>query len=474
MSHLDTLDLWLDGKHAGKLHRGHAGDVEFLYTEQYAHDLSTTPVSLSMPKSRLGHGPHAAQAWIENLLPEGDEVRTQWARHFGEHSTEAFDLLSHMGADAPGSVQIVPEGAEPSTAGELRPLTNTEIAHRIRSITSSNAPWAPSSQENPHFSLAGQQSKFALSRLGESWFEPTGAMPSTHIVKPGMQGVRTPAMDDQATEFVTMRAAKFLGLSTASVDIINFDNTPAFVTTRYDRITRGADTLRLHQEDFCQALSVVSHRKYESNGGPGIADIAHLITQYSSHRAADRLSLAQSLAFNLLTAGTDAHAKNHSVLLVGNNVRLAPLYDLISGHGIWPAKTLTHRGKTAFRYGKEYALAKITGRNLVRTADLAGIDRQHFIDLILKLADQLPDALSQALAQLPDIPVSDLVHALPENTEQFSRMIVHAIDLAEDLQLPHYRRRPQGLSVRADLWVPGHHGPHGWVSGHYRERSTQR
>jgi hypothetical protein len=37
-----------------------------------------------------------------------------------------------------------------------------------------------------------------------------------------------------------------------------------------------------------------------------------------------------ALAYNWIIAGTDAHAKNYSVLLAGSPVRLAPLYDVAS------------------------------------------------------------------------------------------------------------------------------------------------
>jgi serine/threonine-protein kinase HipA len=51
-----------------------------------------------------------------------------------------------------------------------------------------------------------------------------------------------------------------------------------------------------------------------------------------SPRVADQ-TLARffdALAWNWLIAGTDAHAKNYSLLLAGGQVRLAPLYDIAS------------------------------------------------------------------------------------------------------------------------------------------------
>jgi len=127
-----------------------------------------------------------------------------------------------MGEDAPGAVQIVPEGILPSNLGEHSELSEAEIASRIKSIKNNGGAWILGEGDYSRFSLAGQQSKFALARIRDRWFEPRGALPSTHIVKPGMQGSNSTNLDDQATEFVTMCAAKKIGINAADVDIVFF------------------------------------------------------------------------------------------------------------------------------------------------------------------------------------------------------------------------------------------------------------
>ncbi|MPY85844.1 MAG: hypothetical protein GEV00_21720 [Actinophytocola sp.] len=87
---------------------------------------------------------------------------------------------------------------------------------------------------------------------------------------------------------------------------------------------------RVHQEDMCQALTVWPNRKYESQGGPGATTIADLIYRTSSKPEQDARRFAQALVFNWLTCGTDGHARNYSLLLSGEDIRLAPLYDLNS------------------------------------------------------------------------------------------------------------------------------------------------
>jgi serine/threonine-protein kinase HipA len=49
----------------------------------------------------------------------------------------------------------------------------------------------------------------------------------------------------------------------------------------------------------------------------------------SAARDATRAFL-DALVWNWVIAGTDAHAKNYSLLLLGNQVRLAPFYDVAS------------------------------------------------------------------------------------------------------------------------------------------------
>jgi serine/threonine-protein kinase HipA len=75
-----------------------------------------------------------------------------------------------------------------------------------------------------------------------------------------------------------------------------------------------------------------ARRKYENEGGPGVEQIAALLRDALPPRestAAVR-RFADALTWNWLIAGTDAHAKNYSLLLAGDQVRLAPLYDVAS------------------------------------------------------------------------------------------------------------------------------------------------
>ena len=108
------------------------------------------------------------------------------------------------------------------------------------------------------------------------------------------------------------------------------DATPFLLVERYDRI-RGRDGViaRLHQEDFCQALSVPPELKYEDEGGPGAVRSLELIDAACSRPAADRLRFIRMLIFHYLVGNADAHAKNYALLYRDNTPDLAPLYDVV-------------------------------------------------------------------------------------------------------------------------------------------------
>lgn len=425
----ETLDLWLDGHLAGKLHRAGDGHVKFIYDTTYASMPSPTPVSLSMPVGQLEHDHLITEAWLENLMPESSGTREDLARHFGQTGTDAFSILKHTGIDAPGSVQIVREGLEPSQQGSFEEVSEAEIAARLRKIASGHGNWAAAETGHIRFSLAGQQSKFALARLQDKWVEPAGRSASTHIFKPGMQSFTTPKNDDQASEFLTMRAAQKLGLRVADVDIMFFEEQPAFVVKRFDRVEVAGNVLRIHQEDLCQALGIFPQNKYEVDGGPGVTDTASLLSTFSSDPEEDKALFARALLFNLFTAGIDGHGKNFSLLLQGGNVRFAPLYDLISAHPLVDQGRLLNKGKMGMRYGKDDRIRGITARNLMRLADAVGIDRADLISMAQSMAEALPNALAVAQEELPDIPITDKVRTLPQLTAAFANEKISELDV---------------------------------------------
>lgn len=98
---------------------------------------------------------------------------------------------------------------------------------------------------------------------------------------------------------------------------------------RFDRVPREGDErdslLELHQEDACQLLDRYPADKYRL----GLREIAESL-EVCSAPLVERLRLLQLQALSCLIVNGDLHAKNISVLTRGGEVRLTPIYDLLS------------------------------------------------------------------------------------------------------------------------------------------------
>jgi serine/threonine-protein kinase HipA len=147
---------------------------------------------------------------------------------------------------------------------------------------------------------------------------------------------------------------------------------------RYDRTHRqnseGAPVLeRLHQEDFCQALGIVSENKYQKEGGPSLKQCFALLREVSSAPVLDLARLLDAVIFNYLVGNNDAHGKNFSLLYRGVGTanietRLAPLYDVVSTR-YYPELTR----ELAMKIGGEYSSDRLTKTNFEQLAEDAGL-----------------------------------------------------------------------------------------------------
>ena len=151
-----------------------------------------------------------------------------------------------------------------------------------------------------------------------------------------------------------MKLAKYLNLSVPEVDLLNIAGKDVFVVERYDRYKNEKEIQRLHQEDFCQALGIMSTSKYQNDGGPGIADIYSVIKKICSIPAIETRKFLKYVVFNYIIGNCDSHGKNYSLLYKNNTVELAPIYDAVST-AIYPELT----DKLSMKIGSHYELKKV-------------------------------------------------------------------------------------------------------------------
>jgi len=287
---------------------------------------------------------------------------------------------------------VTPERLDDIRSGKgdkIEWLDESEIAKRLETLRKDHAAWRLPS-DTGQFSLAGVQPKTALLLQNDRWGIPSGRLPTTHILKPP-----TGQFDGHAeNEHICLMLARAFGLPAAQTKVARFKDEIAIVIERYDRLPKGNDIIRVHQEDVCQALGMMPTKKYQNEGGPSPLDIIQLLRTYSTEREEDLDTFIGALGFNWLIAGTDAHAKNFSLLLSGRRIRLAPLYDIAS---ILPYDGFDMRKvKFAMKIGSEYKLSRIGLRQWQRFAREAHVDLDQLITRLAAMVRQLPDEVSAA------------------------------------------------------------------------------
>jgi serine/threonine-protein kinase HipA len=392
----DELIVLLAGQVAGRVRQQKRGELTFEYEAAWRQADDAYPISLSMPLDAPEHSPDVIEAFMWGLLPDNEQVLDRWARKFHVSARNVFSLLANVGEDCAGAIQFVgPDALTSVLSGaedKVEWLDEAAIAKRLRALREDHAAWRLP-DDTGQFSLAGAQPKTALMRENDRWGIPSGRLPTTHILKPP-----TGQFDGHAeNEHVCLALARALGMPTASSNVMRFENEVAIVVERYDRFRSGNQLIRVHQEDVCQSLGVMPTRKYQNEGGPGVAQIVDLLRNFSSNSVDDIQTFIDAIGFNWLVAGTDAHAKNYSLLLSGPRVRLAPLYDIAS---LLPYKAFDLRkAKLAMKVGGEYELDAIGIRQWHKLAREIRVDPDEMISRLRAMATRLPDEARAAAAK---------------------------------------------------------------------------
>lgn len=265
-----------------------------------------------------GASKRPVQWYFDNLLPEEGQ-RILLAGDAKMDAADAFGLLAWYGAESAGSVTLLPPEAAPQMAEPLLPLPDDALEARIRQL-----PKAPLTHAAiKRMSLAGAQHKLAVVLQDDALFEPAGATPSTHILKPDHPDEDYP--HSVINEWLVMRLAKRLGLDVPEVHR-RYVPSPVYLIDRFDRIPDGQGWQRRHVIDACQLLGLDRSFKYSQGSMESLAALANACRSPAVARA----RLFGWLVFNVLVGNSDAHLKNLSFLVSHEGVQLAPFYDLLS------------------------------------------------------------------------------------------------------------------------------------------------
>jgi len=320
---MDSFPVFYDMFEVGRLTLTTAGP-SFRYDPRWLRTARAFPVSLTIPLRDRPYGPEIIEPWLRNLLPEAGAL-TVAGRKLGIAKDDAIGMLLRIGQDTAGALSFgTPHSTRPPSG---RPIPDASALERI--INELPAKPFLVDEDGVSMSLAGVQEKLPVYLQPDGQLTiPVDGMPSTHILKPNDE---KRLFGNVQNEALCMVLAAQCGLPTAAVTTGKAGMRSYLLVTRYDRVLRGtAPPLRIHQEDFCQALGKPPSAKYERNQtgikGPTLKDMIALVS--ANMTAVETNRMLDAVFFNVLICNTDSHAKNYSILLTGQGATLAPLYDL--------------------------------------------------------------------------------------------------------------------------------------------------
>ena len=320
----NALNVYLRSIKVGRLWLEKGRQFSFQYDQHWLAGEQSVPLSISLPLQSEPYADDTARAFFTNLLPES-ELRKVIARNLGVSEGNDYALLEAIGGECAGAVTLLPDDVPLSETGKYRLLLDEQLNELIREL-----PVRPmlAGDKDIRLSLAGAQSKLPVyyDDNAHQIYVPVGNRASSHILKPPIKFYP----DTVENEFFCMQLANRMGLPVPVTAVLHKEQ-KLYLVRRYDRPkSEDGKVVRLHQEDFCQALGIAAEMKYEKEGGPSLQRCFELLRNISMTPVVDIRNLLGWVVFNYLIGNADAHGKNISLLFREDGPVLAPFYDLMS------------------------------------------------------------------------------------------------------------------------------------------------
>ncbi|MFS1894337.1 type II toxin-antitoxin system HipA family toxin [Vibrio lentus] len=426
---MQELLAYMNGELVGRLQKQSNGAHSFQYDPDWINNRKARPISLSLKLQIAPIKSDAVINYFDNLLPDAPKVRERIVARYKASSKQPFDLLKEVGKDSVGAIALLPP-EQPYNEDKINYETlNEEKLENVLLAYKSDIPLGMLEEEEDfRISVAGAQEKTALLRSNDQWCIPKCNTPTTHIIKLPIGEIQQAhatldLTDSVENEYLCIELARELGFEVPNVEIIHTEKVKALAVERFDRRWNKDKTnlLRLPQEDICQVFGKPSSIKYESQGGPGIAEIMELLMG-SSNALEDQYNFMKFQVFQWAIGATDGHAKNFSIFIEkGGSYKLTPFYDILSAYVVLGGKGLNIRklklamGIKATR-GKKYEINKIYARHFLDTATSVGFSKEKMQQILDDIQVELPQAIERLKARLPDSFPEEVSTAIFDNS----------------------------------------------------------
>jgi serine/threonine-protein kinase HipA len=336
-----TLAVWTNGHPVGRWSVGSQGGHSLSYERDWVESAQGRPLSLSLPFVAGAKPQRGAkvQSFFDHLLPAAALPRQRLQALYGAATSDTFDLLSLLGADCAGAVQLLPESVEPGTPQRVdgAALSEPDLVRLLDALVAEPGTAPPADLRLPAVALGGVQAKTALLWHGGHWCLPQGATPTTHLLKLALgarPGGASAFQTSLHNEWLCVRLLAAFGFEVPAQRIEAIGPHAVLVVERSDRRwVDGSWWARLPAEDLCQASGMPVQRCAEAAGGPGLQRLLELL-RGSDRAAQDRERLLAATVVMWMLAVPDVTAKRFALrLLPRGHFVLAPLSGVMSA---WP------------------------------------------------------------------------------------------------------------------------------------------
>jgi serine/threonine-protein kinase HipA len=408
------LTVAMNGTVVGTLYRNGKGAMSWQYAPSWLQTPGARVISQSLPLTPRRQEGEAVYNFFSNLLPDSQAIIARMQMRFKVPTDHPFDLLASVGRDCVGAIQLYPEDLPIPAVTQMHatPLSDEDIAALLEGYR--NAPLGMTDDQDFRISLAGAQEKTALLWHQGCWQRPHGSTPTSHIFKLPIGKIEQNNIDLSEScenEWLCLRIASAFGFAVANASLASWSDKTVLIVERFDRkwSRDGSWLMRLPQEDMCQALGYSPALKYESHGGPGIAEIMTLLLG-SRRSTQDRETFFRTQIFYWLIGAIDGHAKNYSVFIEPESAYvMTPLYDILSAYPIFGAKGIAARkAKMAMALqgkNRQYHWAQIQPRHFPATAARVGFSAQRAKTMMDEMGTMTAEVIASVrLCLPPDFP----------------------------------------------------------------------
>ena len=375
-----ALQIVINSEHVATL-KDQSGIWSLEYNPYWIHNPNGYDLSPSLPRNAGeiidGSTVRPVQWFFDNLLPE-EQARTLLAGDARIEFADAFGLLGYYGAESAGAITLL-HSLNAQEIGGLKPLPDNELSERIR-----NLPRAGLTTGAPkRMSLAGAQHKLAVVLNEQGLFEPVGATPSTHILKPDHDQPN----QYHATvinEWFIMSIAKRIWGRVPEVSVRRVPE-PVYFIERFDRTMVDGKLAREHVLDACQLLGLDRNFKYNQATIETLQRILSMVRNV----AFTRIQLFHWLVFNTLVGNGDNHLKNLSFFVKGDSYHMTPHYDMLCTAIYGESNTPWLSAELVWKLDGVRTFEEVNFGSFLQVARAIGLNEKMATEIIVKLSAKI-------------------------------------------------------------------------------------